>query len=82
MEIPPATDPIWADLISGKIRHVFKFLPAKILLGRLSQNIIFDPSPDMLRRSCEQIREVYATYSRLESVKNDLQSLLQEGGRA
>ncbi|MCM2324512.1 MAG: hypothetical protein NDJ90_14735 [Oligoflexia bacterium] len=75
MNLPPATDPRWGEIITGKSKYPFDFLAAKIFVARASMDVVRDSSPTNVQQLCGELRELFSTNSRLASVKRDLQRI-------
>ena len=50
MNIPPANDPIWTDIVTGNVKYEFDFLATKLLQSTLARSLADDPSPANLRK--------------------------------
>lgn len=72
MEVPPADDPIWADILTGKVRYQLDFFAAKILLGWLLLKVDNDPSPQVLLASAQALHHLFAQNAGLPCVQRDL----------
>lgn len=75
MRVPPANDPLWTEIVTGKARCDFEFLAIKILLGTLGRTWAKNPSPVILRECANELREFFAQNADLPSVRNDLKRL-------
>jgi hypothetical protein len=75
MEVPPADDPAWRDILTGKVRYQLDFFAAKILLGWLLLKVENDPSDDVLTESVEALRHLFAQNSGLPCVERDLREI-------
>jgi hypothetical protein len=76
--IPPATSPIWADLVSGRRAATLEFLAAKILLARLRLQATNGVDAATLAR---QLRDLYASNAELPAARRDL-TTFEAGGAA
>lgn len=72
MEVPPATDPAWRDLLTGRVRHPLDFFAAKILLGWLLLKVESDPSEAMVAESAAALHHLFAQNAQLPCVQHDL----------
>lgn len=72
MEVPPATDPEWRDILTGKVRHQLDFFAAKILLGWLLLKVENDPSEEVVAESAAALHHLFAQNARLPCVQHDL----------
>ncbi len=76
--IPPATSPIWADLVSGRRTATLEFLAAKILLARLRLQAM-NGAADAASLA-RQLRDLYASNAELPAARRDLTTLEAGGG--
>jgi hypothetical protein len=72
MEVPPADDPAWKDILTGRVRHRLDFFAAKILLGWLLLKVASDPSDDVLVSSAHALQHLFAQNAALPCVQRDL----------
>jgi hypothetical protein len=79
MEVPPAGDPVWADVLTGKVRYKLDFFAAKILLGWLLLKVENDPSDDVLVASAQALQHLFAQNSGLPCVQRDLVEIFGTG---
>lgn len=77
--VPPATDPVWRSVVTGKSKYALDFLAAKIMLGRLALQIQKDPSAENIAECARTLRDVYAENTNLPSVQKDLDLMFQGG---
>lgn len=75
MNIPPANDPIWTDIVTGNVKYEFDFLATKLLQSTLARSLADDPSPANLRKCCETLRELFLCNTDQPLVLNDLQKI-------
>ena len=59
MEIPPLNDKRWKELVIGNIDFKFEFLAIKILLFRIRLNLKKDNSPEKIKKSIEDLRNLF-----------------------
>jgi hypothetical protein len=78
MEVPPAHDPAWRDILTGKTRYQLDFVAAKILLGWLLLKVENDSSERMLADSAEVLHNLFAQNPRLPCVQHDLREIFGE----
>ena len=72
MSVPPKTNPVWADIVTGRKTFALKFLAAKILLGRVVRTVAAAPSAENVRDAAEQLHSMYEKNAASPSVKEDL----------
>jgi len=73
MNIPASSHGIWADLLMGKKRIEFEFLPIKMTIGRLQ---VFSRSEQFnLTQSAEELRTIFVKNQNLPKVQNDIKKL-------
>jgi hypothetical protein len=70
MNVPPISDVRWRHLVTGRIRCDLEFLAAKILLGRLSAIVSYDPSK--VGPSTEELRALFLKNLQAPKVQSDL----------
>lgn len=68
-------EPIWSDIVAGKVSVDFEFLAAKILRSTLARSFAKDPSPARLRKCAEDLREIFMQNADLTSVQKDLHKI-------
>ena len=73
MKIPPASHPLWAELVTGKLNFTLTFLAAKIMLARVTKATELDPSTTVIYKAANDLRALYAAYPGLPKVKNDIE---------
>ncbi len=76
LKIPSETDPVWRNIVTGKVKYQFDFVAAKILLGHLMVKISHNPSPEIIDAGARELREVFARNVRMPSVQRDLKKIL------
>ena len=79
--VPPVSNPIWRDIVTGKTKYALDFLAAKIMLGRLTFQVKSDPTPQTIEACAQALRDVYAENTNLPSVQVDL-NLMFNGGKS
>jgi hypothetical protein len=75
LEAPPASHPVWREIVTGKTKFAFEFLAAKILLGRLTYQVKKDPSPKTIAACAQALRDLYAENTVMPCVQNDLNQM-------
>ncbi|MCM2278305.1 MAG: hypothetical protein NDJ89_09540 [Oligoflexia bacterium] len=75
MNLPPATDHKWQDIVTGKAKYQFEFLAAKIFLARVGMDIARDSSPANVQNLSNELRDLFEKNAQLGSVKKDLQKI-------
>lgn len=75
MNLPPPSDPLWSDIVTGRRKVAFEFLAARMLVTRLQMNAVRDKSPQTLSQLAGQLRELFAANSNLPAAKKDLGKL-------
>ncbi len=76
MEVPSTYDPIWRDIVTGKVKFEFEFLAAKILQGTLARKLKKNPSPSHLEQCVNEFRDLFAQNTDLPSVRHDLKKIV------
>lgn len=76
MELLPATDTVWRDLLLKRKSLDFEFLGLKMLLGRLILDVERDPSPANVDKCCLQLHDLLARNDHLPSVRRDIQKII------
>ena len=73
--VPGKSKPIWTDLVTGKISHKFKSVPASMMFTRLNGLTSRDPSPKAIQKC---IDDAYAFFIRYEKIlTEDIQALFK-----
>jgi hypothetical protein len=75
MGFSPHVEPIWSDIITGKVKLDFEFLAAKILQSTLTRSFAKDPTPEKLDKCAKDLRELYSQNSDLPSAQKDLKKI-------
>lgn len=75
MGISPQVEPIWSDIITGKVKFDFEFLAAKILQSTLTRSFAKDPTAGNLEKCAKDLRELFIQNSDLPKVQNDLRKI-------
>lgn len=75
MNVPPASDPRWGDLVSGKATPDFDFLAVRILIGTITRKVTKDQSAANLEKCTSELREFFAQNADLPPVQNDLKKI-------
>ena len=78
MEIPPLTDRRWKELVIGEINFEFEFLAIKILLFRIRLNLKKDNSPEKIKKSIEDLRNLFLKTIKLPIAQKDLKKIFGE----
>jgi hypothetical protein len=73
MTVPPITDPIWTDIVSGRTRPDFGFLAIRILLGRLQPAAKRELTK--VPQFAHELHALIAANAHLPSVQRDLATL-------
>ncbi len=66
--LPQKTDEKWKLLVTGKIEHNFKCVPAGLMLSRVKRDILRDDSDGNI---IKHIEEAYVFFQRYESILQD-----------
>jgi hypothetical protein len=74
-DIPPEDDPIWQNLLTGKIECNFDQFAAKLLQSALARNLSEDPSATNLRKCCQTLREFFVKNAEQPAVTRDLNKM-------
>ncbi len=75
MDVPPISNPVWHNIVAGKVKYQLDFLAAKILLGRLLLRVRSDPSPGMLEKCAHDLQNLFAQNPDLPCVQRDLERI-------
>lgn len=73
--LPPSTDPIWVDIITGKKNYIFQCLAIQITLMRLTVSVQYDLSVEHLEKCANELRTVLEKNSAQPSARRDIQKL-------
>ena len=72
MSVPQKTNPLWADIVTGRKTFDLKFLAAKILLGRVVRTVSAAPTAGNVRDAVDQLHAIYEKNAASPSAKEDL----------
>jgi hypothetical protein len=72
MDVPPASHPVWKNIVSGKERHQFEFLATNLLLGYLALQVKRNSSPEIIQKCAQELHDIFARNADLVSVEHDL----------
>jgi hypothetical protein len=75
VDVPPADDPAWRDILSGRVRYQLDFFAAKILLGWLLLKVESDPGEEVLAESARALHHLFAQNAQLPCVQHDLDEI-------
>ena len=75
VSVPPASDPVWQNIICGRVKYELEFIAAKIFLGHLMVKIQYFPSQDVIAKGAKDLREIFAKSINLPSVQRDLKKI-------
>lgn len=78
MDLPPASDPRWEDIVSGKMTHEFSFFPLKLLLARQRLQVVTNPGPETTRTCVEELHTMIEKNKHLPRVQDDLSKIFGE----
>jgi hypothetical protein len=76
MEFSPTVEPIWRDIVTGKVKVEFEFLAAKILQSTLMRSYTKDPTAEKLEKCAGDLRDLFFQNSDLPVVQRDLKKVL------
>jgi hypothetical protein len=76
MGFSPQVDPIWRDIVTGKVKVDFEFLAAKILQSTLTRTYAKDPTAEKLEKCARDLRDLFSQNADLPVVQKDLKKVL------
>lgn len=76
MHIPPSSDPVWSDIVSGNIKYKFDYFAVKLLQGALARSLRKDPSTANLCKCCDTMRELFVINADQPLILNDLAKII------
>lgn len=76
MEVSPTVEPIWRDIVTGKVKVDFEFLAAKILQSTLTRTYAKEPTAEKLEKSARDLRDLFFQNSDLPVAQKDLEKVL------
>jgi hypothetical protein len=76
MGFTPTVEPIWRDIVTGKVKVDFEFLAAKILQSTLTRTYAKDPTAEKLEKCARDLRDLFSQNADLPVVQRDLQKVL------
>jgi hypothetical protein len=68
-------EPIWRDIITGRVEVDFEFLAAKILQSTLIRTFAKDPTAERLEKCAGDLRELFFQNADLPAVQRDLEKV-------
>ena len=78
MQVPPATNPTWSDLLTGKSRHEPAFLAARMFIVRSRLELgKVNNAPDKIKKLATDLRELFAQNAECPSVQQDMAKLFK-----
>jgi hypothetical protein len=76
MQVPPASNQTWADLLTGKKAYQPVFLAARMLIVRCRMELVrAKDNPGKVAQLAAELRELYAKNAASSSANQDLTSL-------
>ena len=75
MNIPSSADPIWRNIIIGRVNIQFDLVAVKILQGALTLSYARDPSPHRLEKCAGDLREFFVQNAQQPAAQRDLQKI-------
>ena len=76
MEDSTSVEPIWRDIVSGRIQIEFDRFAARILHSTLARKFAQDPTPACLEKCATDLRELFLRNAELPASQNDLKKIL------
>ena len=74
--VPEKTDRRWQDLVQGKIQHEFRFVPAGLMVSRLTRKVSKDNTNGTISKAVD---EAYTFFIKYEKVfKDDIGAIFRE----
>ncbi len=77
MEIPALSNPVWVNIVLGKVQPAFGFLATKIFLGRVKMSLSFDSSQQNINKLAAELRELFVKNVSIPSLQKDLELILK-----
>jgi len=75
--IPAKEDKRWEDLVTGKINHHFKCIPAALMLSQITRKVKNNSSQYIIQKS---IDDIHYFFDKFESIlKEDINEIFKEG---
>lgn len=75
MNLPPPSDPVWSDIVTGRRKVAFEFLAARMLVTRLQMAVARDKSPGNVNQVAQQLQQLFAANLNVPLAKRDLEKL-------
>jgi hypothetical protein len=75
MTIPPASDPKWRDVVTGKLKPTFEFMGINVLLCRVALAVTANPSPDSIAKGVGELRQIFEKNAAVPKVQSDLKKI-------
>lgn len=73
MMVPPSSDPIWRDIVTGQVPYSCEFMATKVLLTRIAASVSYDRS--RLGKGIEELRSLFEKNISIPKVQSDLWNL-------
>ena len=81
MDIPPASNEKWYNIINGKTTYEFEFFPLKLLLAKQRLEYLTNPTPETAEKCINVLIHLFEKNKHLQAVKNDLNKIFNEKGK-
>lgn len=71
--IPDKTNPKWESLVTGKLPHQFKSIPAGMCISRMIRETGKDSSPDKIASCIDEVMKFFIKYENI--TQDDLKAI-------
>lgn len=72
MDVPPASHPVWSNIVSGQASYEYEFLATKLILRHLTYQVKTQPTTDMIQHCAQELRNIFVRNVNLACVQRDL----------
>ena len=79
MDVPPVSNSVWSDIVSGKASFEYEFLATKLVLRHLTFQVKKQPTAEMIQRCAQELRNVFVRNVGLSCVQRDLIQMFGSG---
>ena len=71
--VPSVDHPRWREILDGSVNHVFKSVPAGLMVSRLKRQLANDGSATNWEKSIQEARSFFEKYEQV--MTNDISSI-------
>ncbi|MBN2527810.1 MAG: hypothetical protein JXR76_15580 [Deltaproteobacteria bacterium] len=79
MNIPPATNPVWKEIVTGKREVKFEFLALNICMKRFAVDLDRDGSAGRVEKCISHFRNCISANATSPKVQRDMEKMFGKG---